>query len=39
MGEVCSTNEGRGKRIGYWWESQMQRDHDEDQDIGGWIIL
>jgi hypothetical protein len=25
----------RGTRIDYWWE----RDHWEDQDVGGWIIL
>jgi hypothetical protein len=25
--------------VGYWWESQKQRDHYEDQDLGGWIIL
>jgi hypothetical protein len=25
--------------IGYWWESQEERDHWEDQDVGGWIIL
>jgi hypothetical protein len=25
--------------IRYWWESQKERDHGEDQDIGGWIIL
>jgi hypothetical protein len=24
---------------GYWWESQKKRDHWEDQDVGGWIIL
>jgi hypothetical protein len=29
----------RGTRIGYWWESQRERDHLEDQDVGGWIIL
>jgi hypothetical protein len=23
----------------YWWESQKERDHCEDQDIGRWIIL
>jgi hypothetical protein len=25
--------------IDYWWESQRERDHYEDQDVGGWIIL
>jgi hypothetical protein len=25
--------------IGYWWESQKEGDHVEDQDIGGWMIL
>jgi hypothetical protein len=31
-----------GKRemhIGYWWESQKERDYLEDQDVGGWTIL
>jgi hypothetical protein len=23
----------------YWWESQKERDHWEDQGVGGWIIL
>jgi hypothetical protein len=23
----------------YWWESQEERDHWEDQDVCGWIIL
>jgi hypothetical protein len=23
------------RRIGYWWESQRERGHWEDQDIGG----
>jgi hypothetical protein len=30
---------GRGTRIDYWWESQRERGHYEDQDVSGWIIL
>jgi hypothetical protein len=25
--------------IGYWWESQKESNHQEDQDVGGWTIL
>jgi hypothetical protein len=25
-------------QIGNWWESQKERDQEEDQDIGGWIL-
>jgi hypothetical protein len=25
--------------IGYQWETQKERDHWEDQDVGGWTIL
>jgi hypothetical protein len=30
---------GRRGMHGYWWESQKERDHYEDQDVGGWTIL
>jgi hypothetical protein len=36
MGKAYNTN---GGRRGYGWESQKERDHQEDQDVGGWIIL
>jgi hypothetical protein len=29
----------RGMHIGYWWEIQKEKDHREDQDVGGWTIL
>jgi hypothetical protein len=25
--------------VGYWWRSEKERGHYEDQDIGGWTIL
>jgi hypothetical protein len=25
--------------IGYWWESQKERGHCEDRDVGEWTIL
>jgi hypothetical protein len=34
MSGACSTNLRRGTRIGYWWESQRERDQWEDQDVG-----
>jgi hypothetical protein len=30
---------GRGMHIEYCWEIQKERDHWEDQDVGGWTIL
>jgi hypothetical protein len=29
----------RETRIGHWLKSQRERDQEEDQDVGGWIIL
>jgi hypothetical protein len=29
----------RGMNIGYWWRSQKEIGHWEDQDVGGWTIL
>jgi hypothetical protein len=25
--------------IGYWWESQKERDHREDEGVVGWAII
>jgi hypothetical protein len=30
---------GRGMHIAYWWESQKERDHWQNQDVRGWTIL
>jgi hypothetical protein len=29
----------RGMQIGYWWEIWKERDHWEDQAVGGWTVL
>jgi hypothetical protein len=29
----------RGMHTDFWCESQKERNHKEDQDVGGWIIL
>jgi hypothetical protein len=29
----------RGMHKGYWWVSQKEGDHWEDQDVDGWTIL
>jgi hypothetical protein len=31
--------ERKGMHIGYWWESQKERDEEENQGICGWMIL
>jgi hypothetical protein len=36
MSRPCSTNGGEEE---YWWETQKERGHWEDQDVGGWTIL
>jgi hypothetical protein len=28
-----------GMLTGFWWESQNERDHYKDRDIGGWTLL
>jgi hypothetical protein len=38
MGGACGTD-GRGVHIGYWWESQKERDHFGHQDVCGQTIL
>jgi hypothetical protein len=31
--------ETKRNALRYWWESQKERDHWEDLDVGGWIII
>jgi hypothetical protein len=38
MGEACSTYRGE-MFTGFWWRNLRERDHLEDPDIGGRIIL
>jgi hypothetical protein len=40
MGEACSTYGGSGKvYTGFWWGELRERDHLEDPDADGRIIL
>jgi hypothetical protein len=39
MGRACSIHWGRGMHIGFLWESQKERDHYGDVDVGGRVIL
>jgi hypothetical protein len=38
-GNVAQMVEERNIYIGYWWEIQKERDHREDQGVGGRTIL
>jgi hypothetical protein len=29
----------KGMHRGYWWEIEKERDHWQDQNVGGWTIL
>jgi hypothetical protein len=39
MSRIYSRIWRRGMHTGFWWESQKERNHQEDQDVGEWIIL
>jgi hypothetical protein len=38
-GHAARMGEIGGMHIGYWWKSQKERDHLEDQDVDGCKIL
>jgi hypothetical protein len=38
VGHVASIGRRR-MHIEFWWESQNEKDHWEDHDVGVWIIL
>jgi hypothetical protein len=38
MGGTCSTHEGEVYTV-FWWGNLMERDHLEDPDIDGRVIL
>jgi hypothetical protein len=39
MGGSCNTNGEKRNAYRILWESQKERDHWEDKDVGGWTIL
>jgi hypothetical protein len=38
-GHIALMGGGRRMHIGFWWESQKERGHQEALDVGGRIIL
>jgi hypothetical protein len=39
MGRACITNGEKRNAYRILWEIQKERDHWEDQNVGGWTIL
>jgi hypothetical protein len=40
MDRACSTHEvRRGTHIAFWWESHTEKDHQENLEVGGRIVL
>jgi hypothetical protein len=39
MGRVCGTNGEKRNAYGILVEIQKERDHWEDQNVGGWTVL
>jgi hypothetical protein len=39
MGRACSKNGVRRNAVGFWWESQKQRDYLEDPEVGVFITV
>jgi hypothetical protein len=38
MGRECSMNVEKRNVNRIWRENQNERDHEKDQDVGGWTI-
>jgi hypothetical protein len=39
MGRFCGTNGGEEKYTGFWWGKVRERDHLEDADVDGRVII